>query len=564
MNKPIYTEKTECQDCYKCVRECPVKAIRVVDGSAQVMPEACILCGRCTEVCPVGAKKIRDDLDLAMQLLKNKKEVYVSLAPSFRTEFAGLSEAKLIGALKSLGFAGVSETALGAQVVSSACAQLLREGENPLLISSACPSIIHLIEQYYPNLVPYITPVLSPLQAHSIMLREEFGEDIGIVFIGPCVAKKNEEPANFDVALTFSDLRRWLNKTSIPWEKLPADAQFIPKMAEEGGLYPIDGGMIEGIKYYGVPENTLFMSFTGVDQIIDAFDEIDGKKFDRPVFVETLACAGGCINGPGVTKRGAIAQKRFKVETKTPVAPKSRPHKDINLYKEFHSREIKRGDHTKQEIAEALLKIGKKRVEEELNCGGCGYDTCREFACALIEEKAEPSMCVSYLRKLAQNKASMLIKTMPSGVVIVDDALRIIESNKRFIQIVGGDANLISEADPDLEGAYLERLIDFHDIFAEVLQKGTELKVQDIRRNGKIIRITVFTIQKNMVVGGILQDITEPVIQREQIIEKANEVMKKNLTTVQQIAFLLGENAADSEVLLSSIIQSFSEEDRSK
>jgi iron only hydrogenase large subunit-like protein len=564
MNKPIYTEKTECQDCYKCVRECPVKAIRVVDGSAQVMPEACILCGNCTEVCPVGAKKIRDDLPSAIELLKQKKQVYVSLAPTFRTEFNGVNEAKLIGAILSLGFAGVSETALGAQVVSSACAQLLREQENPLLISSACPSVIHLIEQYYPHLVPYITPVSSPLQAHCKMLRDEFGSDIGIVFIGPCVAKKNESTDSFDVALTFTDLRRWFNISSIDWEQLPQSNAFVPASAEEGGLYPIDGGMIEGIKFCHVPSDTLFMSFSGVSEIIEAFDELDATAFKNPVFIETLACVGGCVNGPGVSKRGSIAQKRYKVQTLTPPAPNSRILQPIDIGKNFHERELVKGEHSKQEINAALLRIGKKRAEDELNCGGCGYDTCREFACALIEENAEPAMCVSYLRKLAQNKAAAIIKAMPSGVVIVDENLRIIESNDRFIRIIGGDAGIISEADPDLEGAYLDRLIDFHDLFSNALKEGTEVQIQDIRRNGRIIRLTLFSIQKHLVLGGILQDITEPVIQREQIIEKANEVMRKNLTTVQQIAFLLGENAADSEVLLSSIVQSFASKDSVK
>lgn len=558
MNKPIYTEKTECQDCYKCVRECPVKAIRVVDGSAQVMPEACILCGRCTEVCPVGAKKIRDDLNAAVLLLKQKDRVYVSLAPTFRTEFSGLDSAKLIAAIKSLGFAGVSETALGAQEVSASCAQLLREGENPLWISSACPSVIHLIEQYYPQLVPNITPVLSPLQAHARMLRKVYSNDIGVVFIGPCVAKKNEALEEcVDVALTFTDLRRWFNISNIDLTALDLNQSFSLGAAEEGGLYPIDGGMIDGVKYYNPPKNTLFMTFSGVQEVMDAFDELDVKSFDCPVFIETLACMGGCVNGPGVSKRGSTVQKRFKIRSLTPEAPASREPQELDIQTDFHDREIIQKVYTKAEIATALLKIGKKRKEEELNCGGCGYDTCREFAAALIEEKAEPAMCVSYLRKLAQNKAAALIKAMPSGVVIVDENLKIIESNQRFIELVGGDASIVSEADPDLEGAYLERIISFHELFAKALKEGTEVQIQDIRQNGKIIRLTLFSIQKHHVLGGILQDITEPVIQREQIIEKASEVMRKNLSTVQQIAFLLGENAADSEVLLSSIVKSF-------
>lgn len=558
MNKPIYTEKTACQDCYKCVRECPVKAIRVVDGSAQVIPEACILCGRCTEVCPVGAKKIRDDLSAAQELLKAHKRVYVSLAPTFRTEFSGLATGKLINAILSLGFAGVSETALGAQLVSASCAELLNTGVNPLLISSACPSVVHLIEQYYPALVPLISPVISPLQAHSKLLRASFGDDIGIVFIGPCVAKKNEAENSFDVALTFSDLRRWFNLHGIDWTGISPEGSFIPKQAEEGGLYPIDGGMIDGIKVHPIPADTLFMSFSGVQEIREALSEIPPTGFSHPVFIETLACTGGCVNGPGVTTRGALTRKRFKVQTETPSAPKVRKEEPLDTRKDFHSRLITNPPHKKDEIAIALLRIGKKRHEDELNCGGCGYNTCRDFAAALLENKAEPAMCVSYLRKLAQNKAAALLKAMPSGVVIVDESLKIIESNAKFIQIIGGDAAIVSEADPDLEGAYLERIIPFHHLFANALREGTEASVEDIRFAGRIIRLTLFSIQKHQVVGGILQDITEPVIQQEQIIEKATEVMRKNLTTVQQIAFLLGENAADSEVLLSSIIQSFS------
>lgn len=558
MNKPIYTEKTECQDCYKCVRECPVKAIRVIDGSAQVIPEACILCGRCTEVCPVGAKKIRDDLQLAMQLLRDKPRVYVSLAPSFRTEFFGLAAEKLIRAIEALGFAGVSETALGAQVVSSACARLLGSSAAPLLISSACPSVVHLIEQYYPDLVPLLTPVISPLQAHTKMLQQQYGEDIGVVFIGPCVAKKNESTDSFDVALTFSDLRRWFNLARIDWTAITPTGSFVPSPAAEGGLYPIDGGMIDGIKCHPHPQNTLFMSFSGVHELCEALDDISATQLKHPVFIEALACVGGCVNGPGVATRGLLAKKRYKVQTETPERATLDTADAPNIAKQYNPRAITKLSHSKQELASALLRIGKKRGEEELNCGGCGYNTCLDFAAALIETKAEPSMCVSYLRKLAQNKAAALLKAMPSGVVIVDENLKIIESNTRFIEIIGGDASIVSEADPDLEGAYLERLIPFHDLFAAALADGSEAVVQDIRYSGKIIRLTLFSIQKHQVLGGILQDITEPVIQREQIIAKANEVMRKNLTTVQQIAFLLGENAADSEVLLSSIVQSFS------
>jgi PAS domain-containing protein len=303
------------------------------------------------------------------------------------------------------------------------------------------------------------------------------------------------------------------------------------------------------------------MSFSGVEAIMDAFEDLDRTDYGKPVFVELLSCSGGCVNGPAVLAKGSTIKKRYSIIDSTIYGEDPVDLSMDEIKSSFAPREIIPTPHEPAEIAAALLRISKKRKEEELNCGGCGYDSCREFAAALLENKAEPAMCVSYLRKLAQNKAAALIKAMPSGLVIVDENLKIIESNRRFIEIIGGDADIVSQADPDLEGAYLERLIPFHDHFSKAITDGTEAKVTDIRYNNKIIRMTVFSIQPHHVVGGIFQDITEPVIQREQIIDKAAEVMKKNLTTVQQIAFLLGENAADSEILLNSIIESFAAKD---
>ncbi len=559
---PIYTEKTECQDCYKCVRGCPVKAIRVIDGSAMVMPEACILCGHCTEVCPVGAKKTRDDLAEVKELIAGGSPVYASLAPSYKTEFAGIEPGRLISALLSLGFAGVSETALGAQEVSANCASLLSSGGAPLYMSTCCPSVIHLIEQYHPHLVRYLTPLRSPLQAHAKILKGLYGEEAKVVFLGPCIAKKNESDAHLDLSLTFKDVRRWFTEAELEWTALNAEASFIPHAAEEGGLYPVDGGMIDGIKRSGAPENVLYMTFSGVEQVVEALSELEEQSFSQPVFIELLACSGGCVNGPGVTRKGMTAKKRHTIYSETQLNSVTRTPGSVSIFGTFSSREIASQKHSNAEIASALLRISKKRKEDELNCGGCGYNTCREFAIALIENKAEPAMCVSYLRKLAQNKASALIKAMPSGVVIVDETLRIIESNSRFIEIIGGDATIVGEADPDLEGAYLERLIPFAALFETAIREGTEVSITDVRYKGKVLRLTLFTIQPHQILGGIMHDITEPEIQREQIIAKAEQVMKKNLTTVQQIAFLLGENAAESEVLLSSIVQSFSTGDK--
>ncbi|MDZ4122463.1 MAG: [Fe-Fe] hydrogenase large subunit C-terminal domain-containing protein, partial [Candidatus Cloacimonadaceae bacterium] len=351
----IYTEKTECQDCYKCVRACPVKAIRVIDGSAAVIPEACILCGRCTEVCPVGAKKVRDDLHLAKELVAEHKHVYVSLAPSYRTEFSGLASGKLIAAIKALGFSGVSETALGAQEVSSACATLLAEGKTKLLISSCCPSAIHLIEQYYPHLTQYVTPVRSPLMAHGRILKNIFGTEIKVVFFGPCVAKKNESGDCFDLALTFSDLRRWFTQAEIDWTSLNDREEFVPNNASRGVLYPVDGGMIDGIKSY-LDLDVHYMTFSGVEDIMAAFEDIEVQDLDKPMFIEVLSCSGGCVNGPATSSRGSTANKRCRIYdyVESASGPESLQPDEIKFA--FAPRQIIKATHSKADIAAALLK----------------------------------------------------------------------------------------------------------------------------------------------------------------------------------------------------------------
>ncbi len=554
---PIYTEKTECQDCYKCVRNCPVKAILVRDGSAAVIAEDCLYCGKCTLVCPVGAKKVRDDIDVARKLIASGKKVYASLAPSFRSEFADIPEGQLLACIKQLGFEGVSETALGAQEVSAACARILSEGEKRVYVSTACPSVVRLIERFYPDYIGNLTDLMSPVQAHGRILRDLYGDDIGIVFFSPCIAKKTETGETIDVSLTFKELRRWLNSESIVVSD--ETAAFVPEKAEEGGWYPIDGGMIDGIRQNRQLSDVQFLCVSGVKNIMESLEDINKLNLDAPVFIEALACEGGCVNGPQVSKRGATVVKRSQILKTTPLPSEDEARNSIHdIERFFHPEPPKKKKYLPEQIAQALRWIGKIRHSDELNCGGCGYNTCQDFAIAMLEDRAEPAMCVSHLRRLAQNKANALLKSMPSGVVIVDKDLKILECNPRFVEIIGGDAGIVFEVNPELAGVYLERLVPFHEVFKHVLEDGSDSRVMDIEHDKKVIRLTVFTVEPHHTVGGVLQDVTEPVIQSEKIIQNAREVMKKNLTTVQQIAFLLGENAADSEVLLNSIIQSFS------
>lgn len=560
---PIFTEKRECQDCYKCVRNCPVKAIKVEAGCATIMPELCILCGQCVAVCPNGAKRVRDDLAHARQLLTQKSRVIVSLAPSYVSEFPDARPGQLVRALKRLGFAGVSETALGAQQVSAQAAALLRKNPQRVLVSSACPTVVSFLRKHQPDGAQLLTGLLSPLLTHCQMLRAHFGGGLGIVFIGPCIAKKLEaaqHPELLDVVLTFEDLRRWLDqeKISLGAVEETREDSFIPEHSGEGAWYPVDGGMIAGMKSSCAVNDCSLMAFSGLSAIRKAVEGIEETKPDQGLFLELLACEGGCVNGPKMGRRDATVIKRRRVlraERPRDVALPRAPVVDSSTG--FAVQPVPAVQYPDSQIREALRSVGKRVPEDELNCGGCGYDSCRDFAIALIHQKAERAMCVTYMRKLAHKKANALIQKMPSAVVIVNEAMRIIEYNASFAGLFAGDRVREQDGAAAIEGVMLSEIMPFASLFHTVLKSGEDILDRDLRFQNTILHVAIFSIEKHVLVGGIIQDITKPAVQKAQVIRKAQEVIQKQLATTQQIAYLLGENAADSEIALNSIIESF-------
>ena len=364
---PIYTVETECQDCYKCVRECPVKAIRVEDGRAMVVPDLCVACGTCVAVCPVHAKKIRNDWGRARNLLQTGRKVYVSLAPSWVSEFPGVSQAQMATVMKQLGFAGVGETALGAQEVSAVVAEQLRTASPGVYLSSACPSAVEYIEKYLPDHASSITPVLSPLLSHCKLLRSHFGDDIAIVFFGPCISKKNEadrEKALLNLALTFRDLHEWLEKEQLDPKSVEAEAElgFVPVLAEEGALYPMEGGMLETVKAYAGMTHVRYVTISGLDNLAQALDGLRAEEVTCPVFVEALSCVGGCINGPCMTKTDSTLSRRLRVENaaRVPEAPLMRAA-TTDIQEQFAPMPIEVQADAEKALTEALKQVGKYR-----------------------------------------------------------------------------------------------------------------------------------------------------------------------------------------------------------
>ncbi|HWQ08784.1 MAG TPA: [Fe-Fe] hydrogenase large subunit C-terminal domain-containing protein [Holophaga sp.] len=558
--RPIYTEKARCQDCYKCLRNCPVKAIRVEHESATVMADRCIYCGVCVASCPVGAKKVRDDMGRLKLLLRSRPRVWASLAPSWVAEFKGLDAGRMVAALRALGFTGVSETALGAQEVSAACAAMLSVGEPRLHLSTACPAVVELIQRYRPQHAAHLTPLLSPAGAHAKLLRRAFGEHIGVVFIGPCIAKKHESdlhPGLMDLAITFEGLRETFERAGIdPYAMVPGSGDRLePETGEDGSLYAMDGGMLHGVNARLGAAGVRMMSFSGVKAVFDGVDGLEDRPLDAPLFLELLACEGGCINGPRMTRHCGTALKRLDILDRAGDARAANAEVPEDLRLDFPPAPVPEHGHPETDIQAALRLVGKHTLEDEVNCGACGYDSCRGLAAAMLEGRAEVAMCVSYMRKIAMNKANALLRSMPAGVVIVDETLHIAECNRKFAEMLGEETLMVYDAEPGLPQADLGKVAPFAvNLFAQMMAENASELRRDCRVGSRIFQLLLFPVEQGRLAGGILQDITEPAFQRDEVIQKAQEVIRKNVTTVQQIAYLLGENAADTEMLLHSIV----------
>ena len=288
--RPIYTEPDNCQDCYKCIRECPVKAIRMENNQASIIEDRCIYCGHCTQVCPTGAKKIRDGLTRAKLTLTQNPKVILSLAPSYVSEFEGIHSSVLIAAIKRLGFTSVSETALGAEIVTDRTEKFLEEAENGIYISSACPVVVEYIRKYSPNHVRFITPIISPMLAHAKILKQLYGEDVKIVFAGPCICKKLE--ADYfnhlvDVVITFTDLKKWFEQSDINLKQIAPgqpEAHFVPYRSGLGAYYPIEGGMLKGMQEN--KKRIHHMAFSELSTVKDVLKELDAHRQEDSIFLE--------------------------------------------------------------------------------------------------------------------------------------------------------------------------------------------------------------------------------------------------------------------------------------
>ena len=422
---------------------------------------------------------------------------------------------------------------------------------------------MELVRRHVPRLISRLTPVASPALTHCRLLRDRFGEDISVIFIGPCAAKKTEadrRPELMNLALTFSELDEWLAERSLNPSLCnpgPEDV-FVPAPSAEGALYPLEGGMIETIRHYGCPPETRLQAISGLKRLLISLRELGDGDMSPLFFLEGLACRGGCVNGPCSTRDPSPIDGIIAVREYAKIGPAG-PRRGLRCQEDYAPMAVPESDWSEAEIAEALSRIGKFSPEDELNCGACGYDTCRKLASALLSGDAETAMCASYMRSIAQRKANALIRCIPSGVVIVGGDLRIIESNDSFAAIAGEEWRERAASRPGLAGTPVEDMLPIGRLLRAALRSGEEIRRERLKVGDRLLDLAVFIVEKYQTVGAIVDDVTQNEMRRDRIARRAREVINRNIATVQEIACRLGEHMADTEILLSSIAEGYSD-----
>lgn len=544
----------KCKDCFKCLRECPVKAIRYENHQAKIIEQRCILCGRCTLVCPQNAKQVHSELDDVLALLSSGRKVVASLAPSFVSSFDTQDLDVMKEALFALGFAEVEETAVGAKAVTEEYARLLGTGEFKNFITSACPAVNRMISIYYPDALKYLAPVPSPMVAHARMLKKR-DPDAAIVFIGPCIAKKREaaESGIIDGVLTFEELNTVFAQKNIDLCKIEA------KRHAEGRelkarYYPIPRGIIKS--FYSLPAGYEYVAVDGVERCAEVLDEIDTLS---GLFLELNCCEYACVGGPCRlhVKGGNIKSNenvRKYAAKDMGAAPAVTEQVDLT---EKHPRIIL-DDFvpSEKDIRAILAKTGKNSPEDELNCGACGYSTCREKAIAVLNGYADIEMCLPYMRSRAESMSYEIIQNTPNGIVLMGDDFKILDINTRAMKLLG-----ITEH--DVRGMLAFDCFDCEEFINAVTRgRNVSKKKVFVNRTKKYIELSIILLQEHKVLFGVMKDITESVEYDEKLnavkletLATTDEVIKKQMRVAQEIASLLGETTAETKVALNKLKQ---------
>ena len=551
----LTSNTSDCRNCYKCIRHCPIKAISFRDDKAEIIAEDCILCGKCYNVCPQHLKEIRNDTDRVRRLVKYSEKVIVSLAPSFISRYPDSDLNCMRNTLQKLGFTDVEETAIGATIVKKAYDDMLEE-DRDVIISSCCHSINMLIKRHHPACLPYLADVLSPMLAHGKDIKLRYGEDTKVVFIGPCIAKKDESDKNrklVDAVLTYRELDEWLKEENISLETTESKEQTEKSKAR---LFPTNGGILKTMECRN--RDFDYLVCDGVKNAIQTLKDIEEGKIHH-CFIEMSACQGSCVNGPLMAEReqsimtGTIPVNRFAGSEDFDCFTAER--KDINcVYTEDTGDDAAGAAPTPEEISEMLKKMGKENPSARLNCGCCGYDSCEAKAAAILKGSARIEMCLPYLMEMAASLSNQIVEHSPSGLMVLDSDLNIRLVNRPMCRIVNADG---PEA---LTGTSVTALLDPFDYLDALQGDRVYMKKEYLQEYGKFVENSVVYDEKFNILVCVMQDVTEreqAAQEKQELIEKTlritDTVIEHNMKTVHEIASLLGETAAETKAALLSL-----------
>lgn len=559
MSEYLKLKKSNCKNCYKCIRHCPVKSIRFADNQAHIVTDECILCGQCFVACPQNAKEIRNDVSLVRAMIASGAPVYASVAPSFVANYEGATIRSMEKMLQKLGFTAAEETALGATMVKNRYDEMVNRAEQDVIISTCCHTINIGVQKHYPEALPYLAPVLSPMQTHCTELKKAH-PGAKTVFIGPCISKKQEAeqyPGIVDCVLTFEELTGWMREEELVIE---------PEPGQEGEVgraraFPTCGGILHTMKCEN-PDYT-YLAIDGLENCAQALQDIIAGNLTK-CFVEMSACAGSCINGPAMDKdrrapvREYIAVRKYARENDFAVEPRDA----TALKKSFPYIGVKMLMPGSAAITEILHRMGKLKPEDELNCGSCGYNTCREKAIAVYNGKADLTMCLPFLKEKAETFSDNIIRHTPNGIIVLNEAFEVQQINRAACELF----NIESSA--DVLGEPVVRILDPQP-FMEVMQSGKNIrnKRNYLAEYKRYVDQTIIYDPNYHIVMSIMRDVTEEEthkVNKETIsrrtIEITDKVVEKQMRVVQEIASLLGETTAETKIALTKLKESLADE----
>jgi Na+-translocating ferredoxin:NAD+ oxidoreductase RNF subunit RnfB len=603
----IFGEK--CKVCYACVRACPVNAIKVGPGHStpEVVPNRCIGCGSCINACKPGAIEYMDSKPRVRELLKSGKEIAIALDPTISAEFPDIPDhRKLVRMLRKLGFCYVVETSFGVDLIAAAYNRLLTNFKGKYYIFANDPVVVNYIEKFQPELIPNLAPIVSPAVATAHVIREMYGEQIPVIFAGPLIASKKTEEmgqnkGKIDAALTFIELRDLFKEYSIDQKQLEY-SDFDPPHGNKGLLFPVAEGFLQAA---GIEPDLLegkVITVEGEQEMKEALKEFEYaidliQSHFNIYYNEYLMGPGTSAGGQKFIRQSQVrnySKKRIRELDIKEWGNKLEHFSKLDLSRTFANDDQRLPFPSEEKIAEIMSGL-KKEGTEDLGCGACGYESCRDFAIAIAKGLATPEMCNHYTTqnrqeyiqslkisndKLAQAEKALreseriarkekeaareaseiitaMLQKLPSGLVILDEKLKILQANQSFIDMLGEDAQEINEIIPGLAGADLKTLLPYsiYNLFTYVLLNNESIQNRDISYNNQLLNASVFIIKKSKIVGAVFRDMYLPEVRKEEVIKRVTEVIDKNLSLVQQIGFLLGEGASETEKMLNSIIE---------